>query len=121
MASAREVAELLIHAETALLLDDSRDERLLRELHHDLRTPLSAIKGYAELLLEEGGAPTADLERLIRRVRELVARVEALGAAPPDRATPPEDGAHELAAALAATAGRLEPLAAMQASRAACW
>lgn len=116
VASAREVAELLVQAETALILDDGSDERLLRELHHDLRTPLSAIKGYAELLLEEGGAPTAGLERLIRRVRELVAKVEALGTAGPDRVALPEDGAHELAAALAATAGRLEPLAAMQAT-----
>lgn len=106
---AREVTALLVDTEVALA-----DESRLRDLHHDLRTPLSTIKGYAELLLEEHNAPALELERLIRRVRDIEAAIEELGCIDPGRPpTWPDDGAHELAAALAATADRLEPLAAL--------
>lgn len=105
---AREVTELLVDTEAALT-----DESQLRDLHHDLRTPLSTIKGYAELLLEEGNAPALELERLIRRVRDIEAAIEELGRIDPGHFSRPDDGAHELAAALAATADRLEPLAAL--------
>lgn len=105
---AREVTELLVDTEGA-----PADESQLRDLHHDLRTPLSTIKGYAELLLEEGNAPALELERLIRRVHDIEAGIEELGRIDPGHPSRPDDGAHELAAALAATADRLEPLAAL--------
>ena len=118
VACAREVVALLADAPSELVAvtDDEAEPAQLRALHHDLRTPLSAIKGYAELLLEEGAAPAADLERLLRRVREIVAWVETLGQTGPEYDLTTGDGAHELAAALAATADRLEPLAEMRAT-----
>lgn len=104
---AREVTALLVDTEATLI-----DEARLRDMHHDLRTPLSTIKGYAELLLEEGTAPAPELERLIRRVREIETAIEGLGGIDAEQPSQLDDGAHELAAALAATADRLEPLAA---------
>jgi len=53
------------------------------KLRHDLRTPLSAIKGYAELLLEEldelgGAAIRADLEALLGESESLLARIDVI-------------------------------------------
>jgi signal transduction histidine kinase len=52
-------------------------------IRHGLRNPLNAIKGYAELLLEEldelGGAPLcADLEALLKESESLLARIDVI-------------------------------------------
>ena len=52
-------------------------------IRHDLRNPLSAIKGYAELLLEElvelDGAPLrADLEALLNESESLLGRIDVI-------------------------------------------
>jgi class 3 adenylate cyclase len=121
VACAREVVDLLLAAEALLTADDGAGTAPVpRELHHDLRTPLSAIKGYAELLLEDGTVEARDdLERLIRRVRELLGRVEALGSGLAGGTAQHEATARELAVALAATADRLEPQAEARAAAAA--
>jgi adenylate cyclase len=56
---------------------------LQAKLRHDLRNPLNAIKGYAELLLEnsdEFGAENArpDLERLLSEAENLLARIDVI-------------------------------------------
>jgi class 3 adenylate cyclase len=56
---------------------------LQAKLRHDLRNPLNAIKGYAELLLEEieeVGAATArpDLEALLREADSLLSRIDVI-------------------------------------------
>jgi class 3 adenylate cyclase len=102
VASARQVADRLAAAGAALG-EAGDDLPLLRRLRHDLRSPLGAIKGFAELLLEDGApVPREDLERLVERVVEILQRVDELAAG-----AGPEEGAAELAAALAATAGSL--------------
>ena len=52
-------------------------------LRHDLRNPLSAIKGYGEMLLEDlddhgGGALRRDLERLLAEAARLLASLDAV-------------------------------------------
>jgi adenylate cyclase len=56
---------------------------LQAKLRHDLRNPLNAIKGYAELLLEEldevGAAATRpDLEALLREADSLLSRIDVI-------------------------------------------
>jgi class 3 adenylate cyclase/CheY-like chemotaxis protein len=53
------------------------------QLRHDLRTPLTALKGYGEMLLEDvQEASTAsfsdDLQKLLNAVRRLLARLDSL-------------------------------------------
>jgi class 3 adenylate cyclase/CheY-like chemotaxis protein len=63
----------------------------LATLRHDLRTPLSAIKGYSELLVEEAqdqgyGALQEDLAKVVDLADRLLSEIDRLGevtAAPP--------------------------------------
>ena len=108
LASARQVTRRLTAADAA----QDQDPAVLRTLRHDLRSPLGAIIGFAELLVEDGGpGARADLERLVERAREILERVDRLTPATGD------DGAAELAAALCATAGTMHPPAAADAGR----
>src|SRR5262245_40406660 len=64
-----------------------------RTLHHDLRTPINAIKGYGEMLREDaadGSAESfvADLDNLLKEATLLLGRIDGLvtysgGDAPP--------------------------------------
>jgi adenylate cyclase len=54
-----------------------------RNLRHDLRTPISAIKGFGEMLLEdaqaqENATQVRDLEKLLETTASLLARIDAL-------------------------------------------
>ncbi len=58
-------------------------EAVQSKIRHDLRNPLNAIKGYAELLLEEldefgGAAIRADLEALLGASESLLARIDVI-------------------------------------------
>ena len=59
-----------------------RNEALESELRHDLRNPLGAIKGYAELLLEESeeqdGGFGPDLTRLLLETDMLLAQIDRI-------------------------------------------
>jgi len=83
--------ELLARVRTHLELKHSRDvivrySEALRSLNdeknefmgiaaHDLRSPLGAVKGFAELILEEGEMPRAELEGYLARIRDTAARM----------------------------------------------
>jgi class 3 adenylate cyclase len=103
LVSARQVIRRLAAADTV----QGQDPATRRTLRHDLRSPLGAIIGFAELLAEDAEpAARPDLVRLIERAREFLDRVDRLTLAAGD------DGAVELAAALCATADGLHPPAA---------
>jgi class 3 adenylate cyclase len=58
-------------------------EVIQARVRHDLRNPLNAIEGYAELLLEEldeqgGAALRADLEALLKESEGLLARIDVI-------------------------------------------
>jgi class 3 adenylate cyclase len=58
-------------------------EAMPSKMRHDLRNPLNAVKGYAELLLEEldelgGAAIRADLEALLGASESLLARIDVI-------------------------------------------
>jgi class 3 adenylate cyclase/CheY-like chemotaxis protein len=99
--AARQAVERLTEAGPDLAA--AEDPLLLRRLRHDLRSPLGAIKGFAELLLADGAPlPRAELERILDRVGAILARLDGLVAGECQ-----EPQAADLAAALAATAGAL--------------
>src|SRR5204863_9032238 len=76
--------ELLARVRTHLELQHARAQ--LREMNneknefmgivaHDLRSPLGAITGFAELILDDGQMQRADLEDCARRIRDTSARM----------------------------------------------
>jgi two-component system sensor histidine kinase/response regulator len=76
--------ELLARVRTHLELKHARQQ--LREINdeknefmgiaaHDLRNPLGAVKGYAELILEDRDLPRPELEDSARRIRDAAARM----------------------------------------------
>ena len=62
---------------------DSGYDEFRSKLRHDLRTPLTALKGYGEMLLEDAPAATAgpfvdDLQKILNAAKRLLARVDNL-------------------------------------------
>ena len=99
VSAARQAVERLTDAGPDL----AGDPHPLRRLRHDLRSPLGAVKGFAELLLADGTLlPHAELERILEAVGAILARLDGLVAGEAQ-----EPQAADLAAALAATAGTL--------------
>lgn len=83
-------AQTLVELVERLLDSKARSDRQAGEavgdiqdrLRHDLRTPLNAVKGYAELLLEEpseiGGALRDDLSKLLAESDQLLANLDVI-------------------------------------------
>jgi adenylate cyclase len=70
--------QVLAHADVPGDIEDYR-----ARLRHDLRTPINAVKGYGEMILEDaedGGheALLPDLRKLLASANDLLARVDAL-------------------------------------------
>jgi adenylate cyclase len=79
-----ELVNRLLDSESAEGRQSATDlGELQTKLRHDLRNPLNAIKGYAELLLEEldelgGQAIRCDLEPLLRESEGLLSRIDVI-------------------------------------------
>jgi class 3 adenylate cyclase len=63
--------------------EDSGYDDFKSKLRHDLRTPITALKGYGEMLLEDAQDASAeafveDLQKMLNAVRRLLARVDSL-------------------------------------------
>jgi PAS domain S-box-containing protein len=76
------------------LLADLRARAGVRDLSHDLRNPLQAILGFADLLLGGRPGPLTDEQRLqvgmiARSARDALDRLHALEAGPPGEEPPP--------------------------------
>ncbi len=74
-------------------------------LHHDLRTPINAIKGYGELLLEDAAsaesAPLrADLVRIVAAADDLLSRLDRIVPFSAEETTADTAGGHVPAAAI---------------------
>lgn len=70
---------VLLHDVTERRDIDSRREVLIRQIAHDLRNPLNAVSGYAELV-GKFGALTPDQSRYLLRVRETTDKLYELAA-----------------------------------------
>jgi signal transduction histidine kinase len=76
--------ESLLDPATARPIDDADDPaELRRTLRHDLRTPINAIKGYAEMLREDAADTGAelfvvDLDKLLREATLILERIDGL-------------------------------------------
>jgi class 3 adenylate cyclase len=81
-ACADDLVERLAGLEQVITADGDASEDALVLARHDLRTPVAAIHGYCELLIEDG-APLrlGDLERLLHATADFLASLDELGAA----------------------------------------
>jgi len=106
LAAAETFMARLAEAEGAII--EAADADVGRQVRHDLRTPLSALKGYAELIADEHDAILGDaVAPLLAAADRLLHHVAGIGAAPPPGVA--GDGrAARRAAELATSAARLE-------------
>jgi two-component system, OmpR family, sensor kinase len=84
-----DVGDALVSLDTALATSEARQREFLLSISHELRTPITAVRGYAEALADQMIAPTeipavgrtlvAETERLDHFVADLLelARLEA--------------------------------------------
>jgi class 3 adenylate cyclase len=74
----------LLSADSARHIVHSEEiEEVQQRLRHDLRTPINAIKGYAEMLLEDldmfgGGELKPDFERLLSQTNQMLAQLNRI-------------------------------------------
>lgn len=113
------IASLLDPAQLAERAGDCDIEDFRTKLRHDLRTPISAIKGYGEMLAEDARAEghegfAKDLDRLLDAANRMLRQIDALaqvGSAEPGGAEAVL-GAEQLVAAALDTIAPIDPDAA---------
>lgn len=82
-------------------------ENFRRRLRHDLRTPINAVKGYGEMLLEDAAARedaavmVADLDGLLSEASRLLERIDTLVLLPQSGDAPLQDNAAPVQAMIA--------------------
>src|SRR5262245_4119275 len=77
----RLIVSLLDPAAVRHAAGDTDPAQYRRTLRHDLRTPINAIKGYAEMLREDAAdedALVADLDKLLAEAKLLLERIDGL-------------------------------------------
>ncbi|NLX11759.1 MAG: hypothetical protein GXY36_19100 [Chloroflexi bacterium] len=70
---------VLLHDITEQAALDSRRDALMRAVAHDLRNPLNALSGYADLV-GRFGPLNADQDKFLGRIRDIVAKLYELSA-----------------------------------------
>ena len=87
LSAARELSQqvdnLLNHGASRKIFEQTNLEQAERQLRHDLRTPINAIKGYGERLLEDLEEFSAehlrpDFEKLLSETNHLLAELDSL-------------------------------------------
>jgi signal transduction histidine kinase len=114
------MVDQLLHPDTAnRLLAGLDDEAAEHKLRHDLRTPINAVKGYGEMLLEdldELGADRlhADIESLLVESNRLLSQIDSivdLSRAEPGGLPPTALGESEATAMIAELMQSIRPVA----------
>jgi len=90
----RTLRRRLHRAQRQLARQEERTERVLRRAAHDLKAPLSAMKGYVDMMLRGMAGPlTPTMQRYTERIRQAIERqrqlIDALLHAPPSMEEPP--------------------------------
>lgn len=110
------IASLLDPAQLAERAGDCDLEAFRTKLRHDLRTPISAVKGYGEMLAEDARAEghegfAKDLERMLDAANRMLRQIDALAqvGAPEPGGAEAVLGAEQLVAAALDTIAPIDP------------
>lgn len=119
----RRMAERLRQDFLRLRADREHLQRLTAEIAHELRTPITALRTYHELLLESGPMDPESRTELLRRGARQVSRLEYLARYLVDmirletQSAPLDLAAEELTDLVRLSVGALEPVSARQGVR----
>ena len=78
IASFNEMAEKLLQGERMQAEYEENRKNLVANISHDLKTPITAIQGYIEALLEQGAVPAQQRDRYLKTIHHNVSYLNHL-------------------------------------------